>query len=150
MTTVSQLLDRLLPAPSIDSDLESVVASLRRPNFCLAAPVWSELPGIALFTEPVERPVAVIWARLQEYMSAGQRAGQTEIRYQNAELGAADFVERTRVFRFPDLISVRLQPSHAIAGATDILLLSRSVYGHSDWGVNRKRVRGMLRQLSAH
>jgi uncharacterized protein (DUF1499 family) len=48
-----------------------------------------------------------------------------------------DFVVRSALFRFPDLVSVQFLP-HGKGGAT-LALYSRSVYGRSDLGVNRAR-----------
>lgn len=48
-----------------------------------------------------------------------------------------DFVVRSALFRFPDLISVQFLP-HGKGGST-LALYSRSVYGRSDLGVNRAR-----------
>ena len=48
-----------------------------------------------------------------------------------------DFVVRSALFRFPDLVSVQF-----IAGngkTSTLALYSRSVYGRSDLGVNRRR-----------
>ncbi|NOT40401.1 MAG: DUF1499 domain-containing protein [Alphaproteobacteria bacterium] len=48
-----------------------------------------------------------------------------------------DFVVRSALFRFPDLVSVQFL-AHGKKGAT-LALYSRSVYGRSDLGVNRRR-----------
>ena len=48
-----------------------------------------------------------------------------------------DFVVRSALFRFPDLVSVQFL-AHGKGGAT-LALYSRSVYGRSDLGVNRAR-----------
>ena len=55
-----------------------------------------------------------------------------------------DYVQRTAVVRFPDIITVRFIPLTP-AGST-LALYSRSVYGSSDFGVNRAR---LLQWLSA-
>ena len=48
-----------------------------------------------------------------------------------------DFVQRSAIFQFPDLVSVQFL-AHGKGGAT-LALYSRSVYGRSDLGVNRAR-----------
>ncbi|MBL9098539.1 MAG: DUF1499 domain-containing protein [Alphaproteobacteria bacterium] len=57
-----------------------------------------------------------------------------------------DFVVRSALFRFPDLVAVKFID---LKGKTSTLALySRSVYGRSDLGVNRKRSLAWLAQLS--
>ena len=55
----------------------------------------------------------------------------------------ADFVARSSVFNFPDLIAVQVTPE------SRLILWSRSVYGRSDLGVNRKRLLAWLGALDA-
>jgi diketogulonate reductase-like aldo/keto reductase len=56
-----------------------------------------------------------------------------------------DYVQRSARFRFPDIITVRLI-SVSPAQST-LAIYSRSVYGESDFGVNRKRVEAWLSAL---
>ncbi len=56
-----------------------------------------------------------------------------------------DYVQRTRLLRFPDLVTVRFLPvddTHAT-----IAIYSRSIYGEGDFGVNRARVEEWLAKL---
>ena len=58
-----------------------------------------------------------------------------------------DYVQRTRLLRFPDLVTVRFVPlddTHAT-----LAIYSRSVYGEGDFGVNRARVEEWLAKLKA-
>ena len=55
----------------------------------------------------------------------------------------AHFVARSAVFNFPDLIAVQVTPD------SGLILWSRSVYGESDLGVNRKRLQAWLAALDA-
>ena len=57
-----------------------------------------------------------------------------------------DFVARSLVFRFPDLISVKFLD---VKGGATLALYSRSVYGRSDLGVNRARTLAWLTQVNA-
>jgi uncharacterized protein (DUF1499 family) len=57
----------------------------------------------------------------------------------------AHFVARSALFNFPDLVMV--QVSNAIPGGSALIVYSRSVYGRSDFGVNRKRVEDWLTRL---
>lgn len=56
-----------------------------------------------------------------------------------------DFVQRSAVFHFPDLVSVQFL-AHGKGRAT-LALYSRSVYGRSDFGVNRARSLRWLKLL---
>lgn len=58
-----------------------------------------------------------------------------------------DFVVRSALFRFPDLVAVKFID---LKGKTSTLALySRSVYGRSDLGVNRKRSLAWLAALKS-
>jgi uncharacterized protein (DUF1499 family) len=57
------------------------------------------------------------------------------------------FRQRSAVFRFPDLISVRFLD--AGGGTSTLAVYSRSVYGTYDFGVNRRRVEDWIGQLEA-
>ncbi len=53
-----------------------------------------------------------------------------------------DYIQRSALFRFPDIVTVRfisVSPSQST-----LAIYSRSVYGKSDFGVNRKRVEAWL------
>jgi uncharacterized protein (DUF1499 family) len=55
------------------------------------------------------------------------------------------YVVRSKVFNFPDLVTVQ-----AVASGTDhgnLVIWSRSYYGESDFGVNRKRTTAWLAAL---
>lgn len=57
-----------------------------------------------------------------------------------------DYVQRTAMVRFPDIITVRfmaLSPSQST-----LAVYSRSVYGSSDFGVNRERIEAWMAALS--
>jgi uncharacterized protein (DUF1499 family) len=55
------------------------------------------------------------------------------------------YVQRSAVFRFPDLVSVEFRD--AATGSSTVSVYSRSVYGYSDLGVNKKRVDAWLARL---
>lgn len=58
-----------------------------------------------------------------------------------------DFVVRSALFQFPDLISIQFLD---VKGQRSTLAVySRSVYGRSDLGVNRARITAWLRELNA-
>jgi hypothetical protein len=51
--------------------------------------------------------------------------------------GHVSYVSRSRVFGFPDVVSIRL---HAEGDMTRVEIFSRSVIGEYDWGMNAARV----------
>ena len=58
-----------------------------------------------------------------------------------------DFLVRSALFGFPDLISVRFLDAQG--GKSRIAVYSRSVYGRSDLGVNRARISSWIGELKA-
>jgi uncharacterized protein (DUF1499 family) len=64
---------------------------------------------------------------------------------EDAEGRQADYVQHSARFRFPDLITVRFI-SVSISKST-LAIYSRSVYGKSDFGVNRERIHAWLKTL---
>ncbi|WP_421860517.1 DUF1499 domain-containing protein [Oceanicaulis sp.] len=62
------------------------------------------------------------------------------------EAGQIELVQRSKLFRFPDYITV--QAFEAQGGAA-LAIYSRAVIGYSDMGVNRKRIRAWLESLKA-
>src|SRR5688572_1895006 len=58
-----------------------------------------------------------------------------------------DYVQRTRLLRFPDLVTVRFVPIDDTHST--LAIYSRSVWGKGDMGVNRTRVEEWLARLKA-
>ena len=58
-----------------------------------------------------------------------------------------DYVQRSRLLRFPDLITVRFVPIDETHST--VAIYSRSVYGEGDMGVNRARVEEWLARVKA-
>lgn len=56
-----------------------------------------------------------------------------------------DYVQRSLLLRFPDLITVRFLP--AGESQSTLAIYSRSIYGRSDLGVNQRRVTTWIEQL---
>ena len=54
----------------------------------------------------------------------------------------SDYVQRSARFRFPDIITVRFIT--VLPSQSTLAIYSRSVYGKSDFGVNRKRIEAWL------
>ncbi len=60
--------------------------------------------------------------------------------------GQIDYVQRTALVRYPDIITVRfiaLSP-----GQSTLAIYSRSIYGNSDFGVNAARIESWLAALN--
>ena len=56
------------------------------------------------------------------------------------------YVQRSKVFAFPDLITVRFEALDP--GRSTLMIFSRSAYGKLDGGVNRRRVADWLEALA--
>jgi uncharacterized protein (DUF1499 family) len=122
-------------------------ASLERgpyPNQYLVCPAGmcaAETDGAApVFAVPV--------ARLQAAWEA-MVAQQPRVQLLRRELTnqQIDYVQRSRLLRFPDLVTVRFVPVDD--GHSTVAIYSRSVYGRGDMGVNRARVEEWLAKLKA-
>ena len=62
-------------------------------------------------------------------------------------LGQLVFIQRTAVLQFPDI--VRVQAIAVPGGKSALALYSRSVYGHYDFGANRRRARAWVEAIKA-
>ncbi len=61
--------------------------------------------------------------------------------------GQTDLIQRSRLMRFPDLITVRFIP--ITSTQSTLAVYSRSQIGRSDFGVNEQRITSWLAQLSS-
>jgi uncharacterized protein (DUF1499 family) len=87
-----------------------------------------------------EMPVEKLRERWQDVIAAQPRV---EVLAENGQ--QIDYVQRSARFRFPDIITVRfvsISPSQST-----LAIYSRSVYGKSDFGVNRERIDSWLSAL---
>lgn len=83
-------------------------------------------------------------ARWREVLAAQPRV---EILASNEDDRQYDYVQRSARFRFPDIVTVRLvalSPSRST-----LAVYSRSIYGKSDFDVNRRRIDAWLALLRA-
>jgi uncharacterized protein (DUF1499 family) len=62
-------------------------------------------------------------------------------------LGQLVFIQRTKFLRFPDL--VRVQAVALPGGGSALALMSRSIHGYYDFGVNRRRAREWMEAIKA-
>ena len=70
---------------------------------------------------------------------------RVELLAENEEGQQFNYVQRSAHFRFPDLITVRFIP--VSSSQSTLAIYSRSVYGKSDFGVNRERIATWLKTL---
>ena len=149
MTPLAWLLGLLLPAcgppgaqglpvpPPMDMAQLSRPAS---PNTALAAPAGFA-PAPDMVTPTYHVPAARLYAAIQAVAAAQPRTYQAAAYPDRLQ---ADWVVRSAVFNFPDLVTA--QAPRPGAGAATLVLYSRSVYGYGDLGANRRRVDSLARR----
>jgi uncharacterized protein (DUF1499 family) len=128
-----------LPTPSL-LDM-SHIQRPASPNIALAAPAGSDpAPDTVtpVFAVPPSRLYSAVMAlaadRPRTFLASAYPAERQ-----------AHFVARSAVFNFPDLVAA--QVNEAGADRSTLVLYSRSVYGYSDFGVNRQRLQDWLADL---
>ena len=111
------------------------------PNTALAAPAGFAPPP-DIVTSPYALAPDALFTLVQAVAAQQPRTYQAALYFGQHQV---HYVARSTVFNFPDLIMVQVQS----AGPDTSLLIiySRSVYGRSDLGVNRKRVAAWLAAL---
>jgi uncharacterized protein (DUF1499 family) len=111
------------------------------PNTALAAPAgFTPQPDIV--SPSYHLPADRLFALVQD-VAAGQPSTYRAALYPDQL--QVHYVARTAVFNFPDLIMVQVTP--AGPDSSGLIVYSRSVYGRSDFGVNRGRVETWLAAL---
>jgi len=75
------------------------------------------------------------------------REPRTHLLALDREARQAAFVQRSRLFRFPDDITVQFESLDG--GRATLALYSRARYGYHDLGVNRRRLRRWLDALAS-
>jgi len=109
------------------------------PNTALAAPAgFSPTPDIV--TRRYDVSPDVLYAALKRVALAQPR---TYLHVAYDDRREAHFVARSQLMNFPDLIAAHIAPD------STLVLWSRSVYGQSDLGVNRRRLTVWLAALDA-
>lgn len=94
-----------------------------------------ESPSFSLSIETVE----AAWQRVIDLKPRTERLAE------NPSAHIYHYRQVSRVFRFPDIISVKFL--EAEEGGTTLVVLSRSVVGSYDFGVNKSRVEEWLQDL---
>lgn len=113
------------------------------PNTALAAPSGFD-PAPDLVTPPYPVPPRRLYAAVRRVAQAQPR---THLHAAYDDRMQAHYVARSRLLNFPDLVAVQVYDGEG--GGGRLVLWSRSVYGHSDFGVNRARLRAWLGALDA-
>lgn len=119
------------------------IARPSSPNTALAAPVGFT-PSPDIITPPYKVSADRLFALVQEV--AGSQARTYQAAFYPGQL-QVHYVARSAVFNFPDLIM--MQVCEETPATSGLIVYSRSVYGHSDLGVNRRRVKAWLAALQA-
>jgi uncharacterized protein (DUF1499 family) len=128
-----------LPVPPPLSPLTIVRPAT--PNSALAAPSGFS-PAPDLPTPLYHLPAATLFSAIEAVAAAAPR---TFLQKAYPSALQADYVVRSRLFNFPDLVLVAAEPRGSADAA--LIVYSRSVYGSSDLGVNRARVAAWLAAL---
>jgi hypothetical protein len=129
----------LPPAEPLDFATLRLPAS---PNACLAAPAGAH-PQAQVVTPPLPVDAGTAWPVLRalgDGMERVARYGEFPARRQ------AQWVARSALMNYPDIIVAEVVPGPEGAG---LFLYSRSLFGWSDMGVNRKRIEAWLAALDA-
>lgn len=113
-----------------------------KPNQYLVCPA-----DLCAATPHAEPPVFDVPAPALARAWAAVAAGEPRVALfaEDAAALQADHVQRSALWRFPDVITARsivLSPE-----TSTVAVFSRAIYGYADLGVNRKRVTAWLRRL---
>ena len=127
------------PAPGDISEIQRPSS----PNTCLAGP-----PGFKPMPDLQTRRFNVTPERLLAAMQGVMRAQpRVTALADDFKRLRADYVVRSRVFGFPDIVLV--QALAASGGQSDLVVYSYSLKGYYDFGVNRGRVKALLSTLDS-
>ena len=128
-----------LPPPSL-MDVARIVRPAS-PNTALAAPAgFSPAPDIV--APPFHLPADRLFALVRDVVAGQPRTFQAALFPDQLQ---AHYVARSAVFNFPDQIMVQVRQEGSDNSV--LIVYSRSVYGRSDFGANRKRIEAWLAEL---
>ena len=131
--------DVAAPAPGNISEIRRPAS----PNTCLAGPAgFTPMPDLQTrrFDVAPERLLAI----MRDILSMQPRTDALAV---DPGRLRADYVVRSRVFGFPDIVLVQVLPVNT--GQSELVLYSYSLKGHYDFGVNRNRIMALLTALDA-
>lgn len=130
-----------LPTPQ-PMDVTQIVRPAS-PNTSLAAPGdFSPAPDIV--TPVFHLPAGQLFALVRDVATSQPRTYPAAL---FADRLQAHYVVRSALFNFPDLVMVQVRQSGP--DNSELIVYSRSVYGRSDLGANRKRVEAWLAALQS-
>lgn len=133
---------RLLPDDPARWHVDPLLAARTgAPNDYLVAPPDVAAAEPDRISDTYAMPPDELMERLDSIALAEPRTGR--IAGGTGELSAT-YVQRSRLFGFPDYVSVRAVEA---PGGSALAVWSRSRFGHSDLGVNRERVERWLAAL---
>lgn len=143
MSALRALLGRGAAGVAAEPVVFATLPPARVPNACLVCPPGDDLPSA------LEAPVfdATPEELLDALRAVAARQGRTHPLAEWPELLQAQWVARSRVGNFPDLVA-----AEAVAwpgGGASLRLLSRSLFGRFDFGANRARALRWLGALGA-
>lgn len=150
MTALAWLLGLILPAcgaegaAGLPAPVPMDMTKIERPgspNTFLAGPARMR-PIPDTITEPRPMPAAALYEKAR---TAFANQPRTYVAADFPDRLQMHFVVRSAVLNFPDLVTVQINA--AGADRSTLLIWSRSVYGRSDFGVNRDRTTAWLRAL---
>ncbi len=150
MSPLAWLLGLLLPAcagagaTGVPAPPPLDLARLERPaspNTALAAPEGAPA-RVDVTTPTFAVPAGRLFAAVARVAAAQPRT--YPLASDPAALSAS-WVARSAVWNFPDVISARAMPAGPVSST--LALYSRSIYGRSDFGVNRRRLQAWLTAL---
>ncbi len=152
MTALAWLLGLVLPAcgfpgaQGLPTPQPMDIAHITRPaspNTALAAPAGF-VPTPDIVTPIYRMPAERLFELVQAVAAEQPRTVQAAL-YPN--LLQVHYVARSALVNFPDLVTAQVRPDGS--EGSELILYSRSVYGHSDLGVNRKRLQTWFARLQA-
>jgi uncharacterized protein (DUF1499 family) len=150
LTALAWLLGLLLPAcgaegaAGVPAPVPMDMTRIERPttpNTFLAGPADMR-PAPDLVTESHTLPAAALYAKAEALFASQPK---TYIAAAFPDRLQAHYVVRSALLNFPDLVTVQVNSDGT--GRSTLVIWSRSVYGRSDFGVNRDRTNAWLAAL---
>ncbi|MBL4863936.1 MAG: DUF1499 domain-containing protein [Rhodobiaceae bacterium] len=92
-------------------------------------------------------PVFTVRPQKLEDAFADIALAEPRVTRKTSDEGQRDFVQRSALMRFPDTIT--FEAIDLGNGKSTLAIYSRSAIGHSDLGVNKKRIDAWLKKLEA-
>lgn len=113
------------------------------PNTFLIAPTGFSAAGADQEAPIFNRALAGVMSAWDSMLGSQPRLSEVE---RSGDGTQRTYVQRTALMGYPDIITVRFVTMDD--GKTSVAIYSRSQYGYSDMGKNRRRVLDWLNQLT--